>query len=323
MQKQLALSLLLISLSAHCSADELSGTWKYEKSKEYFGAIKNVPAPKTTVVQIVSGKLAVAPGCSTTLKKQKYDYSEVFQSLLKEDVEEKSLVQSLEKNFAFTLPKNAYYSVSDTDDKCLAPFSDVFVADNKLVTAYGGSFFYSYTRSTGGTAKPLSPNVALYGHKLTQLPFVISNFMSLCQASIPRVKGTPQTTDICAPVYYPYTATKKDGDALTQLIWTHNYLKGGARHAEDYESPLDNKLHPTFMVLPPLKDVLLVRVDDFEPGTGEKRDTMSGAYLAIKDGKVTDQLNEGCDIDTEHYCVGDDGKKQYQLLETGKFKKLN
>jgi hypothetical protein len=54
----------------------------------------------------------------------------------------------------------------------LAPFSDIFVAHNKLVTAYGGSFFYSYTRSKGETTKPLSPNVALYGHKLTQLPFV-------------------------------------------------------------------------------------------------------------------------------------------------------
>jgi hypothetical protein len=116
MQKQLYLSILLISLSAHCGADELSGTWKFEKSKEYFDAIKNVPAPKTTVVQIVNGKLSVAPGCSTTLKKQKYDYSEAFQSLLKEDVEEKSLLQFLGKNFTFTLPKNAYYSAGDTDD---------------------------------------------------------------------------------------------------------------------------------------------------------------------------------------------------------------
>jgi hypothetical protein len=72
-----------------------------------------------------------------------------------------------------------------------------------------------------------------------------------------------------------------------------------------------------------MKDVLLVRVDDFEPGSNENRDTMSGAYLAIKDGKVTDQLNHGCDINSEYFCVGSDGNKQYQLLDSGKFKKLN
>jgi hypothetical protein len=166
-------------------------------------------------------------------------------------------------------------------------------------------------------------NVNLYGHKLSQLPFSVSNFMTLCEASIPGIKGVKQTTDKCAPVYYPYSATKKDTDALTQMIGNHNYQKGGARNAEDYDNPLANNLHPTFMILPPLHDVLIVRVDDFEPGPNEQRDTMSGAYLAIKDGKVTDQLNFGCAIDIDYFCVAEDGTKQYQLLDTGKFKKLN
>lgn len=151
----------------------------------------------------------------------------------------------------------------------------------------------------------------------------MADYSNLCTSSLLKVKGTPQTTDPCAPVYFPYTIAKKDTDALSQLIGRHTYKKGGARHAEDYDNPAANNLHPTFVVLPPMEDVLLVRVDDFEPGTNANRETMSGAYLAIKDGKVTDQLNDGCDINTEYACVGDDGKKQYQLLDSGKFKKLN
>ena len=67
----------------------------------------------------------------------------------------------------------------------------------------------------------------------------------------------------------------------------------------------------------------LVRVDDLEQGPNEQRDVMSGVFLAIKNGKVTDQLNEGCTITTDYACVDDDGKRRYQLLGTGKFQKLN
>ena len=321
MRKFFLLTTLSFSLM-NSFADDLSGTWKFEKSKEYFGAMKDIPIPKNIFAQILNGKLALSQKCFTDIKKQQYNYSDIFQSLLKQDVEEKSVAQFLEKNFSTTLQKKNYYSISDYDDKCLAPFFDFTVSENKIITVSGGSFFYSYTRTTGETNHPLSPNIVLYGHKLSQLPFSTSNFMNLCQASIPSVKGVQQTTDKCAPVYYPYSATKNDTDALTQLIGTHNYKKGGARDADGYDNPLANNLHPTFMILPPLKDVLLVRVEDFESGD-EQRDTMPGVYLAIKNGKVTDQLNLGCTIDTDYFCVADDGAKQYQLLDTGKFKKLN
>lgn len=323
MLKYFLMVIMVLSASANSFADELSGTWKFEKSKEYFGAVKNVPSPKYLFAQIVNGKLSLSQKCYTDLKQIPYNFSDIYQSLVKQDVSEKAVDQFLTKNFAFVAQKKTSYSISDYDEKCLAPFFDIVVTDNELVTVYGGAVFYSYTRTSGGTNKPLPSNVTLYGHKLSQLPFSMSNFMNLCEASIPSLKGVKQSTDKCAPVYYPYSATKKDTDALTQLIGSHDYKKGGARNAEDYDNPLANNLHPTFMILPPLKDVLVVRVDDFEPGIKEQRDMMSGAYLSIKDGKVIDQLNFGCTIDPDYYCVAEDGTKQYQLVDTGKFKKLN
>lgn len=65
----------------------------------------------------------------------------------------------------------------------------------------------------------------------------------------------------------------------------------------------------------------MVRVEDLE-GSLEDRDMMSGVYLVIKEGKVSDELNDGFTIDERHVCTDDDGKKRYRLLESGKFKKL-
>jgi hypothetical protein len=111
-------------------------------------------------------------------------------------------------------------------------------------------------------------------------------------------------------------------DLLTQLVGTHNYQKGGQPEAQDYNNPLANGLHPYFLVLPPLKDVILVRVEDYEQGDTAGRDGLTGAWLAIKGGVVTDQLNEGCNMNADYSCVDSSGKKMYQLLETGKFKKI-
>jgi hypothetical protein len=167
-----------------------------------------------------------------------------------------------------------------------------------------------------------SPDTPLaYERKTAQLPFHPANYVTHCLAKIPMVKGVPQGTTKCSPVYTPYVATAT-GDALAQVIGNHNYKQGGALYADDYAPPFASKLHPVFVVLPPLKDVLLVRVDDMEQGPGEQRDVMSSVYLAIKNGKVTGQLNDGCVITTEYACADEDGKRLYQLLESGRFQQL-
>jgi hypothetical protein len=68
--------------------------------------------------------------------------------------------------------------------------------------------------------------------------------------------------------------------------------------------------------------VQLVRVNDLDRTVNERRDGFSGAYLAIKDGKVTDQWTAGCVLTSDYVCKDYDGRPQFQLLETGKFKPL-
>ena len=65
-----------------------------------------------------------------------------------------------------------------------------------------------------------------------------------------------------------------------------------------------------------------MRVNDIEGGN-DMRDTMSGVYLAIKDGQVTDQLNEGCGFDLDFVCSSPGKTVKYKLLETGKFARQN
>ena len=184
-----------------------------------------------------------------------------------------------------------------------------------------GTWLYDKGAEYFGQMKPLPPPKFPTLQISKDQSFNFTAYTMACLGNLPMAKGMPQATAKCGPVYMPYVATA-NGDVLSQLIGTHDYQKGGARYAEDYAPPFANKLHPVFIMLPPMKDVLLVRVDDLEQGPSEQRDVMSGVFLAIKNGKVTDQLNEGCTITTDYACVDDDGKRKYQLLETGKFQKL-
>ncbi|QGZ37904.1 hypothetical protein IP92_03103 [Pseudoduganella flava] len=320
MRKLIPFAFAAAALAQHAGAAELSGTWRFEKSADYHGQTK-IPAPKSPVLQIVNQQAAFSPSCLVKLDKARYAYSEPFQGLLKEGVDEPKLEKYLGKNFGFSITGSKDYYEADVDSDCNGMQREFLVSGDKLLVPVAGSGFYSYVRSDGGTAAAVDPKLPLGGRKLSQLPFSVPAYTGLCLDLVPLVKGVPQATAKCAPVYYPYVANAKDADALAKLIGNHDYKKGGGSHAADYAPPFASKLHPTFAVLPPLKDVLLVRVDDLEGGN-EKRDVMSGVFLAIKDGKVTDQLNEGCTIDTAYNCVDADGKKQYQLLESGKFKKL-
>lgn len=304
-------------------AADLAGTWQYEKAADYSGRLKNIPPPRFPTLQIANGKLTLSPDCVVAVRSTKYFYSDPFQALLKEGIEEPSLDKYLGKAFSFpALNKAGYYEADGEKPECNKPLREFFVSDNKLIVPFAGSAFYSFVRSDGQAGKAAAASPQLYGHKLSHLPFSMPGYSSTCLTSLPIRKGIPQSTNKCVPVYAPAIATP-NGDALMQLIGTHDYQRGGARHADDYTNAFANKMHPIFIVLPPLKDVLVVRVDDLEPGENEYRDTMSGAFLAIKDGKVTDQLNDGYSVTTDYRFLDDDGKARYQLTDAGKFKKLN
>jgi hypothetical protein len=194
-----------------------------------------------------------------------------------------------------------------------------------LLVARGGSIFHSYSRVKEPDTKAIDPSINLYGRKLSQLPYQPVVFRNICKGLFPSAgKGMPpKPSEQCSPVYYPYVASKKDADPLARLIGSHTYTKNGAAGDKDYDNPVARNLHPIYMLLPPLKDVLVVAVEDVEQGEAVGRGGIHGVYLDIKNGKVADQINKSCVLNEQYTCTDESGKTLYQLLDTGKFRKLN
>lgn len=235
---------------------------------------------------------------------------------------ERDLGSFLKKEFGVSLPTNGfYYHLEGPSQQCSEEFEDVLVDGNKLLVAAGGEVFYSYVRTEAvGNAATSSQELA--GLTPSQLPFDTDIFTNFCTAHLAVRGGAPRDSNKCAPVFTPYIAKKESTNYIAQLVGNHDYRKGGANFADDYATPFAHNLHPVFNVLPPFKGVVVVRVDDLEPGKNEEREIMAGAYLSIKSGKVVDQLNERCNFTEKYICVDEDNSQQFQLLENGKFKRM-
>lgn len=305
-------------------ADDINGTWKFEKAVDYEGLSQNAdPSPEYQTIQIVNAEIRLSSRCPVDLEKMVDRLDVPFQTMFKAaDLNTEQIIGYLNKQFGFNVPKVTYTANPHMSD--CNRFGQHFLASkDQLIVIKAGTIFLSYKRSDGGTNAASKSKVPLYGHKLSQLPYIQRNFMDLCYATYPSNKKGPITTAKCAPVYYPYVVYEKDKDPLSVLIGSHKYLAGGSQrtNADDYDDPLSNGLHPVFMLLPPLGDVLLARVEDME-GRHEQRETIGGVFLSIKGGKVVDQLNADCNWDERYYCSYDGEKPSYQLLQSGKFKEL-
>lgn len=304
-------------------AEDIDGTWKFEKAVEYHGMLKNVAPPSEhQTIQIVNAKITLSRRCPVKFSKKKNELSIPFQALFQStNLDTKQIGEYLKKKFGFKLTEVSYSADSDISD-CNQWGQDILVSEDQIIVINAGSIFLSYKRSDGGTSAASKSAVPLFDHKLSQLPFNTYNFQVSCANNVSWPKKALQTTTKCAPVYYPYVASKKDKDPLSVLIGTHKYLAGGVQtDAVDYDDPLSNGLHPVFMLLPPLGDVLLVRVEDMEGG--DRREGIGGVFLSIKNGQVVDQLNASCNWDERYFC-GYENEKQprYRILESGKFKEL-
>jgi hypothetical protein len=154
-------------------------------------------------------------------------------------------------------------------------------------------------------------------YRLSRFPMDQDRYYAVCNPKILDAKGQPHTTDKCAPEFYPYVADPKSNDALMKLIGNHDYAKKGQRYTEGFSPPFAQKVPATFLVFPPLKQVMLVRVDDLARVRNEERDVMSAAYLSIVDGKVVDQIS-GCQFNRDYVCM--DGERPlFKLTGSGKF----
>jgi hypothetical protein len=312
-----------LSLTSLAHAADVAGTWKYEKTVDPLFDAKSIPGPTQKYIRFIGNDVWLSNRCFGAVRNDDFGFSSSFQLLLKNGFDEGSISQYLKKNAAVDLDRNSrYYKANLGESTCTSQFKRAIVAGDSMLVPVGGTGYRKFVRLNGGAAGTEAGSSMLAGHISSQLPFDVEIYNTLCAKYVAGKNSVPQTTNKCAPIYYPYVAMADSPNKLAKIIGNHNYEKGGANFSQDYSPPFAHKLHPVYMVLPPLKDVTLVRVEDHEPGQNENRDVMSGVYLAIKDGKVSDQINDGCSIDESYACVNDEGKKVYQLQESGKFKRF-
>jgi len=312
-----------VSMYVQAAEHELSGTWKYEKSADYYSGVRTAPAPDFPIIQFVSGQLFLQPRCAIPIEYAKvgYSYNKLFQIALKDGVDERAMDKFTKGSFGEKLSNaKSFYQGSKIVERCNFEHDHIFLLNGKLILVNGSGEFDIYTRLPA--LMPENSESNLYGRKLSELPYNSGTFNVICSAFISQRTGVPATTDACGPALYPYVAKKDDADPLARLIGSHQYKKFGAEADKDYDNPVAHGLHPIYMLFRPLKDVIVAAVEDIEQGESSGRSGMTGVYLSIKGGKVVDQITGECMLQPDYSCTDLKGRKIYQMLDTGKFVKV-
>lgn len=309
-------------LNAMAAPNELSGTWKYVKAAEYFGEVRTTPLPEFPVIQIVNGKLLLQPRCSIPIDytKEAFDYNEMFQMALKDGVDAKAMDKFVTKQFGVPLSSaKYYYQSSKLTSECNFEHTHLFILKDKLVLVNGSGRFAGYERQV--VPGNISREQNIYGRKFSELPYDTAVFNVVCTRLMKLKDGIPEAKDACAPVLFPYAATKADTDPLGKLIGSHQYRKNGAKVGKEYDNPVSHGFHPIFMLFPAKNDTIIAAVEDIEEGESSNRTGMTSVYLSIKADKVVDQAPGGCLLQADFSCVDMNGKRMFQLSDSGKFVK--
>jgi hypothetical protein len=313
-----------VSTSGYASVSTPEGTWKFERSMDYYGRTPLNQAPKFDMLVVRAKEVRLSDTCVAQFSPGDYAFPDVFQPLSKEGGTEKQLDSFLSKHFGVALSKvSTVYSLARSPGNCARPVMEFFQVGDRLLIPVGATF-YSYVRARGtkpsatpGAAPESKATGILSPYKLTALPIDFNRYVNQCRPKILGPKGRPQTTDKCAPEFYPYVADAKSSDPLMKLVGLHDYAKGGSEYADGFSPPFIQKTTAIFLVFPPIKQVALVRVDDFEVVRNEERDIMTGVYLSIVAGKVVDQIS-GCHFDRDYICM-EEGRPVAKLTANGKF----
>jgi hypothetical protein len=304
-------------LSASAWAITPQGTWQFERSADYNGRTPLNQKPKFTTIIIRDDKVELSAVCVAHIAPEDYFFSDVFQPMTKEGVSAKQVDTFLMKQFDLSLSTTRkVYSLTSTPANCAQPMMEFFVVKDKILVPVGDTF-YTYGKSGSDSIQPPASGT---GYKASGLPLGYDRYFSSCRPKILDAKGWPHTSDKCAPDFYPYVADPKSTDPIMSLVGNRDYAKGGEDYSSGFSPPFQRKVPATFLVFAPMKQVTLVRVDDFQVVKNESRDTMSGVYLSIVDGKVVDQIS-GCHVDRDYVCVSE-GRKIAKLSDNGKFQPL-
>jgi len=298
-------------------ANDLSGNWKFEKELEYYGNTKYIKPPTNPTIQFVADKLVLSEQCIETFKKGPFFHDGVFQGLYKDGQNDEKINAYFKKNLQLDL-KNTKYFYTSKYSKCNQIGEYVFLAGDKIVFVSGGDTIRIYSRVENTPPQTTDANTETYGRKLSQLPFNDSTFTNYCIQKMPIVGDFYQSTNKCGPVFYPYVVTHKSKDPLSQILANHYPTTDSAKLKGRKSNP--KELHLTYVVFPPLKNVLLLTVNDHDRG---EMDSGPPTYsISIKDGKVIDTIHEVCNFSKDYVCTDGNKTETYRLLETGKFQKI-
>lgn len=315
--------LALTLFSTHAIAQSINGTWVFERAFD-IETVSPPPLPVSSTLHINNEQIFYPNNCVINLDQKPYYFHDALQMLLKSGTDEESLNKHLSKQFNFSLTNTKVYYRGDVGTACDEFNYKFLVSKETLILVRASSQFYAYHRetSTPSTASTSAAANILGSLKASRLPFDTQPYIANCSRFMAKRNGPPQPSKNCAPAFFPYIIGLNSKDPLLKLIGEHDFIKWGGRGAsDDYNNPVSNNLHPVVLVFPPFKGVVLARVNDLEGGD-EQRDVMSGTYLAIKNGKVTDQLNQGCTFDLNFVCSEQGESRRYKLLENGKFELL-
>lgn len=314
---------LIVSMNSRAAG--LEGTWKFQRSADYFGRTPINQKPKILTIIVRADDVRLSDQCVARVNPEKYYFSDVFQPMTKQGITDKQLDRFLTKQFKFDLSNTRIvYLLSPTPANCAGPMMEFFAVDDKILVPIGVTF-YLYTKAGPENASALMPagssdTTSVMGYKASRLPISVERYLEKCAPKILDAKGRPRTSDKCAPDFFPYVADPSSNDPIMKLVGNHDYAKGGQEYTSGFSPPFKLKVPATFLVFPSMKNVGLIRVDDLEVVRNESRDVMSGVYLSIIDGKIIDQMF-GCDFGPDYVCVSE-GRKVAKLTESGKFQKL-
>lgn len=306
-----------------CSANTLEATWSIYEVLDYENPIASHAKAQSSKIQISNETITISPTCKIRIHKKVYNIALPFQFLLKSGERAEDIERFLIKHFEFKPDRTTTYYQTDHSSACNRLGTDIIIANSKLIFIDGGSILNVFEKSISESPAAASRSQFILPHNLkaTPLPFKSSNYMENCAGNLPKRKGILQPAVNCSPSFFPYLASSKSKDLVSKTIGSHNYFSWGGRNGTaDYDNPVSNGLHPLFLVFPPLGDVVLARVDDLE--RTESRDVTSTAYISIKNNKVIDQLNEGCDFNEEYVCSTSGHVRKYQLTRSGQFIEL-
>lgn len=309
---------LLLILIGGAHASPIDGSWIYLNS---FGLINNNTLrmnQKAWFVQALHRRVMISSACILNLQPAPYKGSEVFSDAMRSEKKYSSIKDSIKEKSGISLDKTLYRYTVERDD-CGQNIANLLVQGRKMVAVTSTFEFSTYTRGEVPADRSKMPGST--AETFSSLPFSPGNFSMLCDPLIRRVRGVPQSTRACAPLFFPYVAKKRGPSEFAKIVGRHHYIKGDPKYFNDYDDPFKNGLHPIYMVIPPKNNVYLVRVEDRE-GLADERDMYSGSYLTIKNGAVVDQLNNGCDMTAEYVCLNDRAEKVARMLPNGKFERF-